>query len=106
MKYLNGTKDLVLRLSADGINVMKWYVDASFAVHPDFCSHTSVTMTMGKGAIVSQSIKQKINTCSSTEAELVGVDDAMKMMLWTQHFLEAHGYKVKTVKEINYISQY
>jgi hypothetical protein len=36
MKYLNGTKGENLTLSADNLRVVKWYVDASFAVHPDF----------------------------------------------------------------------
>jgi hypothetical protein len=50
MKYLNGTKGENLTLSADDLRVVKWYVDASFAVHPDFESHTSTMMTLGKGA--------------------------------------------------------
>jgi len=36
-----------------------------------------------------------MNTRSSTEAELVGVNDAMSLILWTRHFLEAQGYEVK-----------
>ena len=33
--------------------------------------------------------KQKLNTRSSTEAELVGADDASVMILWTKLFMEA-----------------
>ena len=55
MKYLNGTRDLVLKLSADQLNVLKWFVDAVFAVHVDFKSHTMITMAMGQGAIISMS---------------------------------------------------
>ena len=55
MKYLNGTRDLVLTLSADQLNILKWYVEAAFAVHADFKSHTGVTMTMGKGTMMSMS---------------------------------------------------
>ena len=40
------------------------------------------------------SSKQKLNTRSSTEAELVGVDDMMGKVLWTQLFLKAQGYNV------------
>jgi hypothetical protein len=40
------------------------------------------------------SSKQKINTKSSCEAELVGVDDAIPMVLWTQQFLKAQGFEV------------
>jgi hypothetical protein len=34
MKYLNGTRKKKLIQSADDIRCIKWYVDASFAVHP------------------------------------------------------------------------
>ena len=36
--------------------------------------------------------KQKLNTRSSTEAELVGADDAATMILWTGLFMEQQGY--------------
>ena len=94
MKYLNGSKDKVLTLGADNLRVIKWLIDASFGVHPDFKSHTGAVMTMGKGAIQSISRKQKLNTRSSTESELVGVDDVCTMVLWTKLFLEAQGYQV------------
>ena len=94
MKYLNGTKEKVLTLKADNMRVIKWFVDASFAVHADFKSHTGAVMTLGGGAVQSISRKQKLNTKSSTEAELVGADDAAVMILWTKLFMEAQGYNV------------
>ena len=48
VKYLNGTRDLVLTLSADQLNILKWYVGAAFAAHADLKSHTGVAMTRGK----------------------------------------------------------
>ena len=39
--------------------------------------------------------KQELNTRSSTEAELVAVDDGMSLMLWTKLFLEAQGLIVE-----------
>jgi hypothetical protein len=82
MKFLIQTKQDVLTIELvikDGNNkiMAQWYVDASFAVHPDFKSHTGVAMTPGKGSIINVSCKQNINTRSFTEAELVGGDDAM-----------------------------
>jgi hypothetical protein len=38
--------------------------------------------------------KQKLNTRSSTEAELVGADDGATMILWTKLFMEAQGYDI------------
>ena len=78
----------------DDFICVKWYVDASFAVHPDFKSHTGANMTFGNGAVQSVSRKQKLNTQSSTTAELVGADDLSVMILWTKLFLDKQGYKV------------
>jgi hypothetical protein len=40
------------------------------------------------------STRQKLNTKSSTKAELVGVDDVMPLILWTDYYLDAQGYGV------------
>ena len=52
-------------------------------------------MSMGKGAICSMSRKQKLNTRSSTEAELVAVDDSLSQILWTRNFLKEQDYQIK-----------
>ena len=95
MNFLQSTKDECLTLASNGSKKIVWSIDAAFAVHPDKKSHSGMTMTMGKGAITSLSRKQKLNTRSSTEAELVAVDDCMSQVLWTKHFLEAQGYETK-----------
>ena len=93
IQYLFGTIDLKLTLMSDKLNIIKWFVDASHHVHPDFRSHTGSTMTIGKGSPYSTSIKQKLNTKSSTESELVAVDDLMPMIIWTNNFLKHQGFK-------------
>ena len=35
MRYLRGTKELPLILSADSTNIVKWWVDGSYGIHPD-----------------------------------------------------------------------
>jgi len=40
-------------------------------------------MTLEKGGIYGTSTRQRINTRSSMESELVGVNDAMPQILWT-----------------------
>ena len=47
---------------------------------------------MGRGFPMAASWKQKLNTKSLTECELVGVNNMMQIMLWTCHFLLAQGY--------------
>ena len=92
--YLKRTlKDhLVLRVGRE-IEYADWFVDASFAVHEDFRSHTGGLMMMAPdgGAIVSSSIKQQLNTRSSTEAELVAVDDMAAKVLWVKNFCSLKG---------------
>jgi hypothetical protein len=98
MKYLNGTRDRKLTLSADNLHCIKWYVDASFAVHPDYKSHTGATLSYGDGDGAAQSIsrKHKLNTRSSTESELVGVNNVSVMILWAKLFLEEQGYNINS----------
>ena len=92
MRYLRGSLHMPLTLEATQTNIIKWWVDASFAVHPDMRSHTGGVMTLGRGAVYSTSTRQKINTRSSTESELVAVNDVMPQILWTRRFLDAQGY--------------
>jgi hypothetical protein len=71
-----GKPGLPLRLEADDMHVVKRWVDASFTVHLDVKSHTGTTIPLGKGPAYSKSTRQKLNTKSSTEAELVvGADN-------------------------------
>ena len=93
--YLMKTIHLPLIIGADESGSMVWNIDASFAVHADCKSHTGASLTLGHGSVLSMSCKQKINTKSSTEAELVGVDDAMTFVMWMKHFFECQ------VKQIN-----
>lgn len=85
--YLAETIHLPLILGMDADGNFTWNVDASFAVNPDCRSHTGASMTLGHGSMLSLSLKQKINAKSSTEAELIAVDDAMTFIMWMKHFL-------------------
>ena len=38
--------------------------------------------------------KQKLKTKSSTEAELIGVDDVPTQVIWTRYFLKEQGYMI------------
>jgi hypothetical protein len=94
IRYIKGTIYLPLILRADRLNIIKWWVDASFATHDDCRGHTGAPMSLGKGPIIGMSKKQKINTRSSTECELVGADDAMPQVMWTRYFIEAQGFGI------------
>jgi hypothetical protein len=95
MKYLRATKDLTLILSARGSGILKWWVDGSFAVHPNMRGHTGGGLSLGRGFPIVSSTKQKLNTRSSTETEVVSVDDFMPAICWTRYFMDAQQYYIQ-----------
>ena len=92
VRYLLSTRNKHLILCYDGMSIAKWHVDAAFAVHEDFKSHLEGTMMLSQA---SGSMKQRLNTRSSTIAELVAVDDLLGKLLWVKRFLTAMGYPLK-----------
>ena len=44
IQYLRDTTEIPLTLRSDGTNIVKWWVDRSYAVHPDMRSQTGGTM--------------------------------------------------------------
>eukprot|EP00978_Attheya_sp_CCMP212_P044491 scaffold312039_cov31-Attheya_sp.AAC.1 len=46
MKYLRRTVNMPLVLEGDNMRILKWWVDASYAVHPDMRSHTGGTLSL------------------------------------------------------------
>jgi hypothetical protein len=95
LEYLNGTLHFKYVLGADNLTKLRSWVDASYAVHPDMKSHTGGVMSFGLGGLVCKSSKQKLNTKSSTEAEVVGASDYLPNTMWAQMFLEGQGYKLE-----------
>jgi hypothetical protein len=51
-------------------------------------------VSFGKGAIYATSVKQKLNTRSSTEGELVVVYDVMPQMVWARNFMIQQGIDI------------
>jgi hypothetical protein len=94
MEYLRGDQDRPLVLSAENDGLLMWYVDALFVVHPNMCGHTGGGLTIGRGFPIVASWKQKLNTKSLTESELVGINDMMPIILWTHYFLLSQGYGI------------
>jgi hypothetical protein len=84
-----------LILSANGSDILKWWVDASFAVHPNMCGHSGGGLSLGRGFPIVSSTKQNLNTRSSTETDIVGAVDFMPAICWTRYFMKAQGYGVK-----------
>ena len=93
LSYLRETLNLRLTLGADNLQVIKWWADSSFAIHPDMKSHTGLFGTLERGAIFARSTTQKLNTTSSTESEVVASAEALTQ---TASFLKHQGYEART----------
>jgi hypothetical protein len=89
LQFLRAMSGELLTLSTDSLHNVRWWVDASYAVHPGMRSHTGGAMSLDRGIICGTPKRQKLITKSSTEAELVGLADVMPQVLWTLYFLEA-----------------
>ena len=95
MEYLNDTVDDVLTLGAESLDELLNFVDVSFATHLDMKSHTGGGASFGRGMFMCMSRKQRMNTGSTTESEVVGVSDYLPNTIWLMRFLEAQGYELK-----------
>ena len=92
LNFLQGTKDDERIMSATTLKTLFTWVDALYGVHPDMRSHTVGTMSLGWGVLNTISAKQKLNTKSTTESEVVGTFDYLPKNIWATMFLEAQGH--------------
>ena len=81
-------------------HIVNWWFDASFPVHLDIKSHMGATMFLGKVSLYYISVRQSLKNSSSTESELLGVEDAMPMVLCRNYYFESQGYSVDTENTI------
>ena len=95
LAFLNKTKGDVRVIGCDSLKNLYTWIDASFAVHNNMRSHTGGTMSFGWGTIHAKSSKQKLNTKSSKEAEIVGLSEYLPYNIWLINFLAAQGYSIQ-----------
>jgi hypothetical protein len=96
LKYINGTKELAMILQPNNSNKIEIYVDASYGIHSDGKSHTGMCIKHGNGTIECKSTKQRINTKSSTESELIALSDMSTTAIWVNDFIQHQHYKLST----------
>ena len=64
-------KNLYLTLMTNDSGVIKWYVDALYAIHHDWHNPTITTITFEGSIATSLSLKQKVNAKSSPKLRLL-----------------------------------
>ena len=60
-------------------------------------------MILGKGAIISSSLKEKLNVKISTEEELVGEQNGLSVVLWRKLSLRLNATRWNTAGCINMV---
>ena len=75
-------------MGSDDLLKLKTWVDASHAVHEDMRGHTGVCMSFGVGIIHGKASKQKLNTKSTTESEVVSVSEYVPYKIHMINFFE------------------
>ena len=95
LSYLKTTKNELRIIGCNDLKEILTWVDAAYAVHPNMRSHTGGALSLGHGIVHSRSSKQKLNTKSSTEAELVGLSDYVPYNVWITNFLSEQGYSFR-----------
>ena len=78
-------------IDMNGLSIMKTYVDASYAVYPNTRGYSEGLITVGKWVIHIKTNKQKLNTKSSTETELVAASDYIPWIVWITKVLFEQG---------------
>jgi hypothetical protein len=98
LKYLYTTKDIKLKYKPENLQLYS-YIDASYALHSDAKGQTGIILTLGKSGppVFCKSKKQKLVSRSSTECELIGLNDGLPEVVWAKEFLEYLGIVQKTV---------
>ena len=92
--YIVGTRHLALKFhSTEGVKLYAT-VDASYACHPDFKSHSGCTLHIGRlsGTFQALSKKQTVTADSSTVAEFIATHTVAKEIMWARSFLHSLGF--------------
>ena len=91
--WLQRTLNQPLRLGCNMPPKVTVSIDAAFANRDKMKSTSGMCVTLGVGNFITSSKVQKLNSKSSTEAEIIAVSDGMNIPLWLVDFLFHQGYK-------------
>jgi hypothetical protein len=104
LKYLNATKNIKMKYKPESLQLFA-YIDASYALHSDAKGQTGIIITLGKTGppVYCKSRKQKLVSRSSTESELIALNEGLPEVIWARQFMEHLGFKqdISTVFEDN-----
>ena len=93
--FLKATKNDKQIIGMDDLWSLRTWIDGSYVVHENMRGHTGGGMSLGWGLVHTKATKQKLNSKSSTETEVIAVSEHVPYKIWLINFMEAQGYKFK-----------
>jgi hypothetical protein len=101
MKFVaNSSLNFDIYLTSSPSLSLEAFSDASFADAENPKSTSGYLFKFAGGTICHRSLKQKLDTTSTTEAEYVGLTHAAKEAAWLAHLLQQIGYLRKNTRPI------
>ena len=73
--------EMKIILSADSFNIIQWWVYALYVVHLKMKGNKRIMMSLERGSAMIFSLGQMINTPSSTNTEITGIDNMILQMM-------------------------
>jgi hypothetical protein len=95
LAYIVGTRDRTLHFTARASLTLLIYADAAHMLHKDTKGHGGIIGTLGSAPIFSKSFKFKLVTRSSTESEMVCLEEAVTFSLWLKVLLRDFDFPFK-----------
>jgi hypothetical protein len=92
VKYIASTPDVGIHYPPNCSMTLRVHADASHHIHPDGYGHTGIVIMLGNSFLHARSVKQKLQTLSSTESELIALQEASTYVVWLRHLLSELGF--------------
>ncbi|KAL1189497.1 Retrovirus-related Pol polyprotein from transposon TNT 1-94 [Cardamine amara subsp. amara] len=99
LRYIKGTLKMKLCYGKGSEFILRGYCDSDYAADMDKRrSISGVVFTLGGSAISWRSRLQKVVALSTTEAEYMSLNEAVKEAIWLKGLLKDFGYEQKSVE--------
>ena len=96
VKYIASAPNIGINYYSNSSMKLMIHADASHLVHPDGFGHTGIVITLGNSVVFARSVKQKMQTLSSTESEMIALQEASTYVVWMRYLLKELGYNLNS----------
>ena len=92
---MNHKIDDKIIMGGNNLQEIQNYVNFSHVVHMYMRGHKVGVSTFGIGVLTDNSVKQKMNSRSSNESEVIVNSEYLPYNIWYEKLLESKGYPMK-----------